>query len=195
MVTISEGAKHILTSFPSDPLDVARVFGHTEEECWEYLIEYNRVLNECAQRRDPLAIKKAVADWINSEPEKNNLRIEAIKEQLKSAKENPKGHNQQNVKKLLFEVSILMGRAERPTPEMISKAKDYPIQNLLNLHGSWRNKGNVSCPFHKDKTPSFQIKKNNTFTCYSCGEYGDSIDLYQKIKNASFVEAVVALSQ
>lgn len=185
---VSAGAKHILTSMLSDPLKVAKVFGHTENECWEYLIDYNRAMNEYDEARDPIAIKQAVDDWISSEPDKNNLRIEAIKEQLRDVKINPTKHD---VPKLLLEVSILMGRAERPTPEMIARAKEYPIGRILNTEG---RRGNVSCPFHKDRTPSFQIKKNNTFTCYSCGVYGDAIDLYQKLKNTSFIEAVKTLN-
>lgn len=72
----------------------------------------------------------------------------------------------------------------------VERAKEYPITELLNV----TRKGNISCPFHKDRNPSFQIKKNNTFTCHSCGEYGDSIDLYQKLNNKTFIESVKALS-
>lgn len=72
----------------------------------------------------------------------------------------------------------------------VEQAKAHPIAELLNTQGK---KGNVSCPFHQDRKPSLQIKKNNTFTCYSCGEYGDSIDLYQKLHNVDFITAVKAL--
>ena len=72
----------------------------------------------------------------------------------------------------------------------VERAKEHPIAELLNTQGK---RGNVSCPFHKDRKPSLQITKKNTFTCYSCGEYGDSIDLYQKLHNVNFIDAVKAL--
>lgn len=73
----------------------------------------------------------------------------------------------------------------------VERAKEYPLADLLNTQGK---KGNVSCPFHQDRKPSFQITKKNTFTCHSCGEYGDSIDLYQKLHNVDFLAAVKALT-
>ena len=68
----------------------------------------------------------------------------------------------------------------------IERAKEHPISQLLNV----TRKGNISCPFHEDKTPSFQIRKNNRFTCYSCGEHGDVIDLYQKLHKTDFLTAI-----
>lgn len=73
---------------------------------------------------------------------------------------------------------------------MIVRAKEHPIADILNVNP----RGNISCPFHQDKKPSFQIKKNNTYTCYSCGDFGDAIDLYRKLNNTDFISAVKALS-
>lgn len=72
----------------------------------------------------------------------------------------------------------------------ITRAKEYPLHDLLDTKGK---KGNISCPFHEDKTPSFQIRKDNTYTCYSCQEHGDSIDLYMKLHNTDFISTVKAL--
>lgn len=71
---------------------------------------------------------------------------------------------------------------------MIQRAKEYPIATILNV----TRKGNISCPFHQDKTPSLSIK-NNRFKCFSCQESGDSIDLYMKLNNTNFNQAVKAL--
>lgn len=169
-----------------DPLHVAQVFNYTETECWDYLMAYNKWLDEAVASYDALQIQREALEWSKTIPDWRNIRIEAIKEQLMDAKE-----KNLNVDKLLFEVKVLKGTAERPSPEMIQRAKNHPIENLLNTKGK---KGNISCPFHKDKTPSFQIKKNNTFTCYSCGEYGDAVDLYQKLHKVGFIEAVKALA-
>ena len=76
------------------------------------------------------------------------------------------------------------------TDEDIQKAKEYPLENLLPEEVK---RGMTLCPLHNEKSPSFQVKKNNTFVCYGCGEHGDSIDLYMKMNNAKFLEAVKAL--
>lgn len=75
------------------------------------------------------------------------------------------------------------------TPQDIERAKEYSIHDLLNTQHC---KGNISCPFHEDKNPSFAIKKNR-FNCFSCGEHGDVIDLYQKLHHTDFINAVKAL--
>jgi hypothetical protein len=75
-------------------------------------------------------------------------------------------------------------------PLNIERAKSYPIDQLMP-HPVRRRQ--TLCPLHNEKTPSCEIRKNNTFVCYGCGEYGDSIDLYQKLHKVSFVEAVKAL--
>lgn len=180
---VSKQAKWILANTKIDPKKVAAAWWMDEKECWNYLAELDIALREAEESYDAQAVQKAAREWADTIPDKNNIRIEAIKEKLVDAKTNPEKHD---VSKLLFEVSVLKGTAERPTPDMIARAKQFPIAQLLNQ----TRKGNVSCPFHKDRTPSLQIKKNNTFTCYSCGEYGDAIHLYRKMHNTSFVEAV-----
>jgi len=38
------------------------------------------------------------------------------------------------------------------------------------------------CPFHKEKRASFIVNPDkNSFRCYSCGAYGDGIDLVAKV--------------
>jgi hypothetical protein len=184
---VSQTAKWVLVNTNIDPLQVADVWGIPESECWDYITDHARALREADESYDPLQVQKEVAEWVETIPNKNNIRIDAIKEQLIDAKQNPDKHD---VPKLLFEVSVLSGRADKTTPEMIARAKEYPIATMLNV----QRRGNVSCPFHKDLKPSFQIKPNNTFTCYSCGEYGDAIDLYKKLNNCSFNEAVQYLN-
>lgn len=72
----------------------------------------------------------------------------------------------------------------------IDRAKEHPIENIFP--NPIRRKMAI-CPFHAEKTPSCEIRKNNTFICYGCGEHGDTIDLYQKLNNVSFLEAVTKL--
>lgn len=52
------------------------------------------------------------------------------------------------------------------------------------------------CPFHNEKTPSFNINEAKGFYhCFGCGESGDAIKFVQKMEGLSFVEAVRKLAE
>lgn len=52
------------------------------------------------------------------------------------------------------------------------------------------------CPFHGEKTPSFNIyTENGSFYCFGCGAGGDVITFVMKIENLDYVEAVKFLAQ
>ena len=51
------------------------------------------------------------------------------------------------------------------------------------------------CPFHHEKTPSFNINENKGFYhCFGCGESGDAIKFVMKMDGLTFVEAVKKLA-
>ena len=51
------------------------------------------------------------------------------------------------------------------------------------------------CPFHDEKTPSFNVRPTHgTFHCFGCGEGGDVIAFVMKIDHLGFVEAVERLA-
>ncbi|ASU77983.1 DNA primase [Actinopolyspora erythraea] len=51
------------------------------------------------------------------------------------------------------------------------------------------------CPFHDEKTPSFNVRANHgTFHCFGCGEGGDVIAFLMKTEHLGFVEAVERLA-
>ncbi|MDA3629084.1 DNA primase [Saccharopolyspora sp. WRP15-2] len=51
------------------------------------------------------------------------------------------------------------------------------------------------CPFHDEKTPSFNVRPSHgTFHCFGCGEGGDVIAFVMKIEHLGFVEAVERLA-
>jgi len=52
------------------------------------------------------------------------------------------------------------------------------------------------CPFHHEKTPSFNVDPEKGFyKCFGCGEGGDAIKFVAKIENLSFPEALERLAQ
>ena len=52
------------------------------------------------------------------------------------------------------------------------------------------------CPFHHEKTPSFNINESRGFYhCFGCGESGDAIKFVQKMDGLTFVEAVKKLAE
>ncbi len=51
------------------------------------------------------------------------------------------------------------------------------------------------CPFHHEKTPSFNINVSKGFYhCFGCGESGDAIKFVEKMEGLSFVDAVKKLA-
>lgn len=52
------------------------------------------------------------------------------------------------------------------------------------------------CPFHSEKTPSFNIyPENGSFYCFGCGAGGDVITFIMKIENLDYTEAIRFLAQ
>ncbi len=73
------------------------------------------------------------------------------------------------------------------------------IDEVVSTHVALRNAGGGSlkglCPFHDEKTPSFQVTPARGFYyCFGCGEGGDAITFLQKMDNLSFTEAIERLA-
>ncbi|MFL6239165.1 MAG: DNA primase [Actinomycetes bacterium] len=74
-----------------------------------------------------------------------------------------------------------------------------PIADIVGEHLQLRNAGGGSlkglCPFHDEKTPSFQVTPaRNLYYCFGCGEGGDVISFVQKIEHLAFTDAVERLA-
>jgi DNA primase len=74
-----------------------------------------------------------------------------------------------------------------------------PIDEVVGEYLQLKNAGGGSlkglCPFHDEKTPSFNVTPaRGLFYCFSCAEGGDVIKFVQKIDGLSFVEAVERLA-
>ena len=52
------------------------------------------------------------------------------------------------------------------------------------------------CPFHNEKTPSFNVSSSKQFYhCFGCGAHGDAIKFLQEYDNLTFIEALTKLAQ
>ena len=73
------------------------------------------------------------------------------------------------------------------------------IAAVISDYTSLRRTGSTLkglCPFHDEKTPSFNVDPGrNFFHCFGCGEGGDAIGFLQKIESLTFPEAVERLAR
>ena len=90
--------------------------------------------------------------------------------------------------------------AGRISEEDIAEVRERArIDEVVGGFVALRNAGGGSlkglCPFHDEKTPSFQVTPSRGFYyCFGCGEGGDVINFLQKIENLSFGEALERLA-
>ena len=88
----------------------------------------------------------------------------------------------------------------RINEEDIAAVRDRArIEEVVGSYVTLRSAGGTMkglCPFHDEKTPSFQITPSRGYWyCFgACAEGGDVIDFMRKIDNLSFVEAVERLA-
>ncbi|MGV8847920.1 MAG: DNA primase [Propionibacteriaceae bacterium] len=84
--------------------------------------------------------------------------------------------------------------------EDIAEVRDRArIDDVVSSYVSLKPAGGGSlkglCPFHDEKTPSFQVTPSRGFYyCFGCGESGDVIGFVRKINNLSFAESVEHLA-
>ncbi|MCW2765430.1 MAG: dnaG 1 [Nocardioides sp.] len=92
---------------------------------------------------------------------------------------------------------LVVGRIrEDSIAEVREKAR---IDDVVSQYVTLRNAGGGSqkglCPFHDEKSPSFNVNPSrNFFHCFGCGEGGDVISFVMKIDALSFAEAVERLA-
>ena len=64
------------------------------------------------------------------------------------------------------------------------------VSSYVTLRRSGRNLVGL-CPFHGEKTPSFNVYPDNgSFYCFGCHTGGDVITFIRKIENLDYMEAV-----
>ncbi|MFE7119230.1 DNA primase [Streptomyces sp. NPDC057654] len=74
-----------------------------------------------------------------------------------------------------------------------------PIDAVVSEYLQLRNAGGGNlkglCPFHDEKSPSFQVSPSKgLFYCFGCQEGGDTVDFVMKIDHLSFAETIERLA-
>lgn len=93
----------------------------------------------------------------------------------------------------VYAYETALNKRDSVAQDEINSAKRYPMEMLLPANS--RHKGRYHlCPFHKEKTPSFHIHKDNRYTCFGCNKHGDTISLVMELYNLNFKSAVRAIN-
>ena len=85
------------------------------------------------------------------------------------------------------------------TPEFLENLRSrVHLSSIVGKQVTLTKKGNRSvglCPFHREKTPSFNVNDDEGFYhCFGCGESGDAISYLRKTSGLNFIEAVRELA-
>ena len=89
-----------------------------------------------------------------------------------------------------------MARIPEETVEQILAATD--IVDLISSYIPLKRAGSAFkalCPFHNEKTPSFNVNPGTqTFKCFGCGEGGSAVGFVMSYENLPFPEAIRKLA-
>lgn len=88
----------------------------------------------------------------------------------------------------------------RITPQVVQNVRDaIDIVDIASQLATLKRQGKkyvALCPFHKEKTPSFQIDPDlGLYHCFGCGAGGDAIKLHMETSGDDFPAAIEALAQ
>ncbi|MFI0897020.1 DNA primase [Streptomyces sp. NPDC020983] len=90
--------------------------------------------------------------------------------------------------------------AGRIRDEDVKAVRDaVPIDAIVSEYLQLKSAGGGNlkglCPFHDEKSPSFQVSPSKgLFHCFGCGEGGDTLAFVMKVDHLSFTEAVERLA-
>jgi DNA primase len=84
---------------------------------------------------------------------------------------------------------------EEDIADLREKAKiDEVVSEYVTLRPAGGGSLKGLCPFHDEKSPSFNVNPSRGWHCFGCGEGGDIFDFLMKIDGLGFTEAVERLA-
>ena len=108
---------------------------------------------------------------------------------------------------MVLRSETLRNRPRAPFSVPVIKANSLrDMKNRVNIHDvvgrvvTLRNAGNARfkglCPFHSEKTPSFNVSADKGYyKCFGCGKAGDIINFVMESEGLQFTESVEAIAQ
>lgn len=114
--------------------------------------------------------------------EENNKKISQCRKNIRASEE-----------RLRYLRTI--GRPAKPgqrieiTPDMVKRAKAYPIDKLIEINRA----GFTKCFGHRDRNPNNAYTKGNFIYCFVCQKSWDTIAILMERDNYKFREAVMKL--
>ena len=92
----------------------------------------------------------------------------------------------------------MAGRISEADRERVRDASR--IEQVVGEYVALRNAGGGNlkglCPFHDEKTPSFQVSPaRGYYHCFGCGQGGDVFAFLQEVEHLTFVETVQRLAE
>ncbi len=179
--------------------------------------EYRKILDE-----NKLLIKELWDNRVNKPYPKKyftddvahvnyELRINAERiERLMGLLNRSTGHNRSFVQDMLtesyeYETKLMKRKSfvqngDTKKSLVLSDYKNHSLIDVISNYGlemsrAGGNSFKMCCPFHNEKTPSFFVTVDkNTFKCFSCGEYGDTLDFVSKYEQIDVISAAKKLS-
>jgi len=172
-------------------LDAEMRFARKEKEFYDRFI-FPDVLKGVREFADefPLEDRKEMRDRYLTDKLKNIKRLweDEYLKFMKGGAGDKIEKLEKEKRKIEMQLRVSAGNSEGITGEMIARAREYPITELIACN---RYKF-AKCPFHNDPTPSFFLK-NNFGYCFGCQAHADSIDIFMKLNNCDFKTAVKTL--
>jgi DNA primase len=98
--------------------------------------------------------------------------------------------------------SALCSSTDRPLSDFAQSVKQQAdivkvIEGYIRLRGAGAQRFKGLCPFHKEKTPSFNVNAGSQqfFYCFGCQATGDVFTFVGRMENVTFPEAVRIVAQ
>lgn len=74
-------------------------------------------------------------------------------------------------------------------PNIFYLVRDIPFPEVQrSFYGEVPKQGKILCPFHSEKTPSFQVFDDCGY-CFGCQWRGDSVNFVSQLKNLKLIDA------